>query len=132
VDDDEVIASVFDTSTDVRYVAIGRGQDITMRERPGIEGATAAESDRFEELLVNPTVLLLTRQRGEIDAGGMAYVLIRYGRFFQLVMPIAGGHISIALEPSCDPIDLASQITEQLHRDPREGSDEPRNERKHR
>ncbi len=110
VNDDGVIDRVFGLSTDVRYVAFGQGQAITMRERPGISEASAAESDRYEELLVNPTLLLLARQRGEIDAGGLEYLVIRYGRFFQLVMPAGDGHISVALEPGSNPIELASKI----------------------
>ena len=42
---------------------------------------------RYEELLVNPTLLELTRQRGNIDCGGLEYLVIRYGNFFQLVLP---------------------------------------------
>lgn len=32
----------------------------------------SAETDRLEELVVNPIVLEITRRRGEIDIGGSA------------------------------------------------------------
>lgn len=87
---------------DVRYAAVYRDGILRSRERAGITAGTAAESDRYEELLVNPTILALVRQRGNIDCGGLRYVLVRYGNFFQFVFPVAGGHISVALEPTAD------------------------------
>ena len=39
----------------------------------------------------NPTLLTLLTQRGDIDCGGMRFVLIRYGNFFEYVAPIAVG-----------------------------------------
>jgi hypothetical protein len=43
------------------------------------------ESGKYEELIVNPTVLTLVRQRGNIDGGGVEFLLIRYGSFWQTV-----------------------------------------------
>ena len=40
---------------------------------------------------MNPTLLTLARQRGGIDCGGLDYLVIAYGSFFQLVMAIDGG-----------------------------------------
>jgi hypothetical protein len=51
---------------------------------------------------VNPAVLTLVRQRGNIDCGGVRHVVIRYGNFFQCVFPVEGGHVSVALEPTAD------------------------------
>lgn len=65
-------------------------------------GASASESDRYEELLVNPTMLTLVRQRGNIDCGGVRFVLIRYGNFFAFVVPVTGGHVAVGLEPTAD------------------------------
>jgi hypothetical protein len=67
----EIISSVFAMGDQVRYVAVATGQDVELRQRPGLADASSSESDRFEELLVNPVLLLLTRQRGEIDCGGL-------------------------------------------------------------
>lgn len=99
---DAVIDRCLALSPDVRYVAVYRDELLRYRERPGLAGASAGESDKYEELLVNPSVLTLVRQRGNIDCGGLRYVVIRYGNFFQCVFPVVGGHVSVALEPSAD------------------------------
>jgi len=56
----------FRISKEVRYVALYWGGQLTMRERPGLTNASASESDKYEELNVNPGVLTLVRQRGNI------------------------------------------------------------------
>lgn len=89
-------------SPDVRYVAVYVDGVLQSRERAGLAAASEAESDRYEELLVNPTVLTVTFQRGSIDCGGLRYVVIRYGNFYQCVFPVSGGHVSIALETTAD------------------------------
>jgi hypothetical protein len=86
----------------VRYVAVYRDGVLESRERASLTGASAAESDRYEELLVNPVVMTLVRQRGNIDCGGVRYFVIRYGSFFQCVFPVPAGHLSVALEPDAD------------------------------
>jgi hypothetical protein len=97
-----LIDRCFDLSPDVRYVAVYRDGILRSRERAGVAGASATESDRYEELLVNPTVLTLVRQRGNIDCGGVRYVLIRYGNFFTFVLPVTDGHVAVGLEPTAD------------------------------
>jgi hypothetical protein len=97
---DTIIERCLALSPEVRYVAVYRDDFLRYRERPGLTRATAGESDRYEELLVNPTVLTLLQQRGNIDCGGLRYVVIRYGNFFQSVFPIARGYVSVALEPT--------------------------------
>ncbi len=99
---DELIDRCFDLSPDVRYVAVYRDGKLRSRERAGVAGASATESDRYEELLVNPTVLTLVRQRGNIDCGGARWVLIRYGNFFAFVFPATGGHVAVGFEPTAD------------------------------
>jgi hypothetical protein len=64
----------------------------------------------MEELLVNPTVLEITRRRGNIDMDGMRYVVIRYGTQFQLIMPYLEGHLSIGIELEDDPVETARKI----------------------
>jgi hypothetical protein len=105
-------AQLFARSPDIRYVAVYLNGDLQLAQRPELAGASAAESDRYEELLVNPTVLLLTRQRGEIDCGGLEYVLIRYGNFFTLAYPLDGGHITLGIEPDADPLPLIALVRE--------------------
>lgn len=103
--------AVFDLGPEVRYVAVARGQDVTMQQRPNLSLASASESDRFEELLVNPTLLTLATQRGEIDCGGLRYLVIRYGNFFQVVVPRPGhGHVSVAVEIDADPVPVAESV----------------------
>jgi len=74
-----------------------------------LSGASAAESYRYEELIVNPVVLLLTKQRGEIDCGGTEYVIVKYGNFFQFIFSMKWGHVSVCIEPHADPV-IASRV----------------------
>ena len=102
--------AVFAASPAVRYVAVYRNGSLSSRQRAGIAGASAGESDKYEELIVNPTLITLLRQRGDIDCGGLDYALIRYGSFFELVVPLRDGHLSVGLEATADPGALAGAI----------------------
>jgi hypothetical protein len=102
--------AIFAISPAIRYVARGRGQDVELRERAGLSDASSGESDRYEELLVNPTLITLARQRGEIDCGGLDYLVVAYGNFFQLVLPHGDGHVSVAVERSQSPTELVEPI----------------------
>jgi hypothetical protein len=106
-----ILDSLLELALSVRYAAIypGRGEPI-VRQRGGLANPSSAESDRFEELVVNPTLLTLLRQRGNIDCGGLDYVLVRYGRFYQLVLPIRYGHISVCFHENADPIALVPTV----------------------
>ena len=86
-------------TSSLRYVAVYINGDLFSKERSGISGSSASESDKYEELIVNPTVLKLTTQRGNIDCGGLNYIIIRYGNFFVLLFPIEGGHVNFGFEP---------------------------------
>jgi hypothetical protein len=101
---------LFAVSRAIRYVAFAHGQEVAMRQRKGIEGASSSESDRFEELLVNPALVTLARQRGEIDCGGFEFAVVGYGNFRQLVVPLEAGHVSIAFELEADPLDHLAAI----------------------
>ena len=96
----------------MRYVAVYTRGELRMRQREGLADPSASESDRYEELLVNPTLLTLARQRGAIDCGGLAYLLIRYGNFFTLVQPIGRGHVNVGFETDADLsiIDVLRQV----------------------
>lgn len=107
---ERVIGKIFSLSQSIRYVAVYREGALTSAVRDGLAEASTDESDRYEELLVNPALLTLTRQRGDLDCGGLRYVLVRYGNFFQFIRPIVGGHVSIAIEPTGDPVGLAGRI----------------------
>jgi hypothetical protein len=96
----------------IRYVAVYLAGKLESVAKPETEGASSSESDRYEELLVNPGILTLAQQRGKIDCGGTEYVLIRYGNFFQFVLPLSNGHVSVCIDPGADPISLGAQIRE--------------------
>ncbi len=92
----------FEKTESVRYVAIYQNGTLTSKVREGVANASSSDSDVYEELLVNPTILTLVGQRGRIDCGGLEYILIRYGNFYQLVIPTESGHASICLDSACD------------------------------
>jgi hypothetical protein len=98
----------------IRYVALAQGDLLTTVAREGPAGASSAESDRFEELLVNPTILGLAGRRGAIDCGGLLFFVARYGHFFQLVLPLADGHLSVCIELSANVLQLAGRIRERM------------------
>lgn len=111
----EIISSVSAIGDQVRYIAVANGQDVELWQRPGLAEASSGESDRYEELLVNPVLLLLTRQRGEIDCGGLRYVIVRYGNFAQVVVPHStGGHVSVAVSTDHDPVVIADAVEQLL------------------
>ena len=103
----QLIDRVMTLGAAVRYAALAHGADITTRLRPDLregDGVTSSgESDRYEELLVNPAILLLTTRRGEIDCGGLDHIIVGYGNFHQLIVPIEDGHLSVAIERNADP-----------------------------
>jgi hypothetical protein len=101
---------VFAISPDVRYVAVAQGQQVDARSRPGLQHASGNDSDRYEELLVNPALLVLATQRGNIDCGGLRYLVVGYGHFHQLVVPRVAGHVSVAFELVGNPADHLQAI----------------------
>ena len=62
--EEKTIGEIFGFSPLVRYAALYRDGRLTSRSRAQGEGSSSAESDRYEELLVNPTLLKLAGQRG--------------------------------------------------------------------
>ena len=106
-----LIDDLFALSPAVRYVATVRDGRLESRQRPGLTNASSSESDRYEELIVNPALLTIVRLRGEIDCGGARWIMIRYGSFLQFVRPVLGGHVSIGWSASEDPLRWMSEIT---------------------
>ncbi len=113
---DELIDELLAAADEVRYVAVRLERTLVLREKGGLARPSAAESDRYEELIVNPTLLTLLRQRGEIDCGGLEYALVRYGSFFQFIYPVRSGHVSVALEPASEPLALIPRLREIIAR----------------
>jgi hypothetical protein len=105
-----VTDKIFALSTAVRYVALYRGGTLTSHQRPVVGDASASESDRYEELFVNPTLLTLARQRGNLDCGGLRFIVVGYGNFHQFVMDLSDGHVSICFELASNPLDYVEAI----------------------
>jgi len=110
-----MIESIFRLSDTIRYVAVYKNGQLESKSKSNTIGASSSESDRYEELLVNPTLLKLASQRGDIDCGGLDYILVRYGNFFQFVLPESWGHISVCIEASADPIQIGAQVKSLVH-----------------
>ncbi len=108
------VNQVLELSADIRYVAIYENKILTKGSSAGLANNSSDESDTYEELLVNPTLLKLLGQRGDIDCGGLVYVIIRYGNFYQLVMDIGNGHISVAVDKEADPIEVQEMIERKI------------------
>lgn len=107
---ESIAASTLRLSRAIRYVAIVAGADLAIREAAGHEHASARETDYFEERLVNPTILELGRRRGAEGCGGFDFIVVGYGHFHQLVIPAAGGHVSVAIEPNGAPMRLVPLV----------------------
>ncbi len=76
-----MIENIFRLSDSIRYVAVYKNGQLESKSKSNTLGASSSESDRYEELLVNPTLLKLASQRGNIDCGGLDYILVRYELF---------------------------------------------------
>jgi hypothetical protein len=100
----------------VGYVALGSGQEIVMREATGMVSHTTSETNFYEELLVNPTLLKLAGQRAELDCGGLNYIAIGYGDFIQFIMPMRNGHISIGVSRKTAVGEFAARVRPLLER----------------
>lgn len=109
-EDDKIIASLFQFCEQIRYVAIYRNEHLTAKQKQEHPDSSSGESDKYEELFVNPTLLTLARQRGNIDCGGLNFIIIAYGNFFQLIKEINNGHISICLDKGADLTNLPQSI----------------------
>lgn len=101
---------IFVIDNDIRYVAVYHNDKLISAERPGLADTSSSESDKYEELIVNPTLLKLATQRGNIDCGGAEYVIIRYGNFYQFVMSIKDGHLSVGIELDGDLVKIIPAI----------------------
>ena len=107
---ERVAEALLGMSRSIRYAAVSLDGTLVMRAAAGRRNASSAESDQFEELLVNPTLLAITGARGAIDCGGLRFLVVAYPAFFALVVPMAGGHATVSLPRSADPVALASAV----------------------
>jgi len=103
----DLIDACFRASPNVRYVAAYLDGELRLRSRDDVQRLGSNESDTYEELIVNPTMLKLVTQRGNIDCGGIRHVLVRYGNFDAFILPLPGGHATVSFEQG---IDLDAEI----------------------
>lgn len=101
---------IFAVSSDIRYVALYQDGALHLHQRPGLENASTSESDKYEELIVNPTLLKCATQRGDIDCGGLRGLVVAYGSFLVLVLPIRGGHLTLGFENGSNPLAYMDQF----------------------
>ncbi len=106
----DLINTIFSLSDGIRYIAIYSDGKLISSTKQNLQNQSSSESDKYEELIVNPTLLKLVMQRGNIDCGGADYVLIRYGHFFEFVKPLLRGHISIGIQLDKNPLNLIPLI----------------------
>jgi hypothetical protein len=106
-----MIDEIFELSKKIRYVAVYKNGELQSKSKPDAVGASSSESDRYEELIVNPTLLKLASQRGNIDCGGLDYLVVRYGNFFQFVLPMDWGHVSVCIDSGGDPIGIGIKVS---------------------
>lgn len=96
--------SVFAISEAIRYVALYKNGVVQTAQRDDIENVSGSESDKYEELFINPTLLTLAKQRGNVDCGGARFVVVGYGNFNQLVIDLPDGHLSVCFQHGANPI----------------------------
>lgn len=109
-----IITEIFKLSEHIRYIAININNQLSSAVAPSLENVSSSETDKYEELLVNPTLLFLIKKRGDIDCGGCEYIIIRYGNFFQFVRFLDQGHLSVGIQPYADVMAVVSLINDFL------------------
>ncbi|MEM6738263.1 MAG: hypothetical protein AAF149_02045 [Bacteroidota bacterium] len=110
MNNEKIIDALFSAFSDIRYVAIYVDNSLVYKQKEETPDSSTGETDRYEELLVNPTLLKLASQRGNIDCGGLNHLIIGYGNFFQIVKSIPKGHISVCIRQDSDLNTLPNKI----------------------
>jgi hypothetical protein len=112
---EKISRKLFDLDSNIRYVAVNqKGRIVEMEQNPKRPSLNPTETDRMEELMVNPVILELTKRRGDLDMGGMRYVLVGYGTMFELIFPFKEGHLSIGIELNANPTEVAQSVAKCL------------------
>jgi hypothetical protein len=112
---EKISARLFDLDPNIRYVAINqKGLIVEMKQNPKRPSLNPTETDRMEELIVNPILLELTQRRGNLDMNGMRYVVVRYGTMYELIFPFKDGHLSIGVELNANPTEVAENVAKCL------------------
>jgi hypothetical protein len=110
----QIIDGLFNFLVEIRYVAIYQNDELIFKQRQQTSDSSSSDTDKYEELLVNPTLLTTARQRGNIDCGGLRFLIVGYGNFYQLIKEIKNGHISICLNKNVDLTNIPEKIFEFL------------------
>ena len=111
----KISPQLFELDSHIRYVAVNQsGHIVEMEQNPKWPSYNSPDTDRMEELVVNPVVLELARRRGDLDLGGIRYVVIRYGMQYQVVFPYKEGHLSIGIELEADVTEAATKVAKYL------------------
>jgi hypothetical protein len=110
-----LIDLILELSPDIRYAASLIGGQLLSRQRTGYPDSSASESDKYEELIVNPAILQLAKSRGDIDCGGLKYVIIRYANFFEIIMHLNNGHLSVGVSEEGTPLKIVEQLRSLAH-----------------
>lgn len=112
----ELSDKLFALDTNIRYVAVNQsGQIVEMNQNPRLPTTNPHETDKYEELLVNPAILQLAVNRGNLDMDGTRYVVIRYGTMFEIVLPYPQGHLSVGVELAANVTQVAEKIQRALN-----------------
>jgi hypothetical protein len=112
---EKISARLFDLDSNIRYVAVNQNEKIVeMEQNPKHPSLNPTETDRMEELIVNPIILELTRRRGNLDMDGIRYVIVRYGTMYELIFPLKDGHLSIGIELNANPTEVAQKVAKCL------------------
>ena len=102
--------SLFALDEKIRYAAVNqRGVIDEMLQRDGHASFNPPETDRMEELIGNPVAIELFARRGNLDLGGLRFLVVRYGLQYQLVLPWRAGHVSIGIETDGDSLAIADR-----------------------
>lgn len=113
---EKLSAYLFNLEPRLRYVAVNQeGRILEMEQSPSHPTYNPQETDRMEELIVNPIMLELAARRGNIDMEGIRYIVIRYGTQYQVLMPYLEGHLSIGVELQDDPFEIAARVAAALN-----------------
>jgi len=106
---------LFAADPNVRYVAVNQNGRITeMEQRAAWSSLNPSETDRLEELVVNPIVLEAASRRGNIDLDGVRAVIIRYGLLDQVILPFGSGHVSVGVQQGADVVRIAAMAADVL------------------
>jgi len=104
---------VFELDPGIRYLAVNQdGEIVEMEQR--LPTHNPVETDRMEELLVNPAILEMAKRRGDLDLDGIRYIIIQYGLQYQAIFSYRNGHVSVGIESDSDAVGVVKKILEYL------------------